>query len=80
MLFLHRLGPPFAALLGRARVVVRAVQADAQVGSAAHAGLAASRLAGQCPFLAAVVTVTGHSDFGFAIFDLLMCKVYPRKS
>jgi hypothetical protein len=77
--FQHRLGPALAALLGRARVVVRAVQADAQVGPAAHAGLAASRLAGQGPFLAAVVAVTGHADFGFAICDLRMRKLYSRK-
>ena len=67
--FQHRLGLPFAALLGRARVVMRAVQADAQVGPAAHAGLAAPRLAGQRPFLAAVVAVPGHQiyDFRFTI-------------
>jgi hypothetical protein len=54
---------------------VRAVQADTQVGPAFHAGFAAPRLAGQCPFLAAVVAVSGHSDFEFAVFDLRMRKL-----
>jgi hypothetical protein len=49
---------------------MRAVQADPQVGPAAQAAFAAPWLAGQGPFLAAVVAVTGHSDFGFAICDL----------
>ena len=65
--FHHRLGPAFAALLGHARVVMRAVQADAQVGPASQAAFAAPRLAGQCPFLAAVVAMTGHSDFRFGL-------------
>jgi hypothetical protein len=44
---------------------MRAVQADAQVGPAFHAAFAAPRLAGQRPFLAAVVAMTGHQ-----IYDL----------
>src|ERR1035437_8907544 len=72
VLFQHRLGPALAALLGRARVVMRAVQTDAQVGPAFHAGLAAPRLAGQRPFLAAVVAVTGRLDFGFAHAQTLL--------
>jgi hypothetical protein len=59
---------------------VGAVPADAQVRPAFHAGFTPARLAGQGPFLAAVVTMTGHSDFGFAIFDLVTRKLYPRKS
>ena len=77
--FQNRLGPPFAALLGHARVVVRAVQTDAQVGLAAHAAFAAPRLAGQRPRLAAVVAVSGHSDFEFTTFDMRIPEFYSRK-
>jgi hypothetical protein len=78
--FQHRFSLPFAALLGHARVVMRAVQADTQIRAAAHASFTTPRLAGQRPFLAAVVAMAGHSDLGFAIFDLLMRQLYPRKS
>ena len=70
--FHHRLSPAFAALVGHAQVVMRAVQADAQVGPAFHAGFAASRLAVQRPKLAAVVAVSGHLAFWV---DDLRCTV-----
>ena len=62
--FQHWLGPPFAALLCHARVVMRAIQTDAQVGPAFQAAFAAPRLAGQRPFLAAIVAVSGHEICG----------------
>jgi len=68
LLFQHRLGPAFAALLRCARVVMRTVQADPQVGPAFHAGLAAPRLAVQRPRLAAIMTMSGHLRFW--IYDL----------
>jgi len=43
--FQHGLGAAFAALLGRPRVVVGAVEADAQIRPAFQAAFAASRLA-----------------------------------
>ena len=64
----HRLGPAFAALMGGPRVVVRAVQADAQIGPAFHAGFTAPRLAVQRPRLAAIVAMTSHLRFW--IYDL----------
>ena len=62
VLFQHRFGPALAALLGHPRVVVRAIQADAQVGPAFHAGFAAAGLAVQRPRFAAVVAMTVHSS------------------
>src|ERR1017187_4344290 len=70
LLFQNRLGPALAAFLGHARVVVRAVEADAQVGPAFHAGLAAARLAVQRPRLAAIVAMAIHIyDLRFTIYD-----------
>ena len=66
----HRFGAAFAALVGRPRVVMRAIQADPQVGPAFHANFAAARLAVQRPRLTTVVTMTGHRDLRFMIYDL----------
>jgi hypothetical protein len=71
--FQHRFGQALAALLGHARIVMRAVQADAQVGPAFHASFAAPRLAVQRPKLAAVMAMTRH--LRFMIDDLrLPCR------
>jgi hypothetical protein len=59
-LFQDRLGPALAALLGHARVVTLAVQADAQIGPTFHAYFPAPRVAGQGPWLAALVAMTFH--------------------
>jgi hypothetical protein len=67
--FQHRLGPAFAALLRRARIVMRAVQTGTQVRAAFHANLTAARLAVQSPRLAAVVAMACRSHFCYAIQD-----------
>jgi hypothetical protein len=61
-LFQHRFGAAFAALVRHVRVVMRAVQAHAQIGAAFHAGFPPARLAGNGPGLAAVVAVSSHGD------------------
>ena len=61
--FQHRLRPAFAALLRHTLIIKRAVQTDAQVGAAFHAGFAATGLAGQRPGIAAVVAMSGHLRF-----------------
>jgi len=66
--FQHRLGSTLTALLGHARVVMDAVQADPQVGPASHAGFAAPGLAVQRPWFAAIVAMMGHLRFW--IYDL----------
>jgi hypothetical protein len=63
VLFQHRFGTAFPALLGNARVVMGAVQADPQVGPAFHAGFAAPRLGAQGPWFAAIVTMSVHLRF-----------------
>jgi hypothetical protein len=63
VLFQHRFGPTFPALVGRPRIVVRAVQADAQISPAFHADFTAPGLAVQRPRLAAIVAVTRHLRF-----------------
>ena len=63
--FQHRLGPAFAALISRARIIMGAVQADPQVGPAFHAGFAAAGLAAQGPGFAAVVTMACHLIYNF---------------
>ena len=75
MLFQHRLGPALAALLRDAWIVVRAVQADAQIGAAFHVGFAAAGLAGERPRLAAIMAMTIHIyDLRFTIYD---CRMMP---
>jgi hypothetical protein len=70
VLFEHRLGPSFAALLSHMRIVMRAVQADAQVGAAFHARLAATGLAGKRPKLAAIMAMAIHIyDLRYKIYD-----------
>ena len=60
MFFQHRFGPAFPALLGRARVVMRAIEADAQIRPAFQAGFAPPRLAVQGPRLTTVVAMSGQ--------------------
>jgi hypothetical protein len=57
----NRLGATIAALLRSARIVADAVQADAQIRPAAMAAFPAAGLAGQGPFPAAMVTLSGRS-------------------
>ena len=61
VLFEHRLRAPFAALVGGANIVARAIQADPQVRPAAMARLAAPRLHRQRPFPAALVAMSCHA-------------------
>ena len=58
LLFKDRFGAEVAALVRGARIVIGAIEADAQVGVAAVTGVAATGEAGQCPFPAAFVTMT----------------------
>ena len=60
ILVLDRFGPAFAAPVRRVAVVVPAVEADAQVGTAVLAALAPAGLRAERPGRAASMTVTGH--------------------
>ncbi len=75
----HRIGAAFAALLRHARIVARAVQADAQIGAAFHAAFAAAGIAVDRPRLAAVVAMTGHRYLRLMIFNLRLRKQYARQ-
>ena len=57
MFFGHRIGAAVAALMGHARIIAGAIQADFEVGSALMAGLGASRQARQRVFPATSVAM-----------------------
>ena len=63
VLFEHGFGAALAALVRRADIVMRAVQAHPQVGPAFQAALPASRLPAQGPRLAAIVAMISHLRF-----------------
>ena len=54
----YQIGAPFAALLGGARVVVRAVQSHTQIHAAFHAGFAAAGVAVDGPGFTAMVAMS----------------------
>ncbi|EEF57762.1 hypothetical protein [Pedosphaera parvula] len=64
MLLLNRVGPAVAALMGRARIVADAVQADPQVSATTMARFASPGVSRESPFPSALVTMTcqGHVD------------------
>ena len=69
VLFQHKIGTPLAALFRHARVVALAVQAHAQVRATFHADLTATGIAGDCPRLATLMTMSGHLKLRwFAIY------------
>jgi hypothetical protein len=59
--FQNRIGAPLAALMRRAQIVMRAIQADSQIRAAFHANFAATGIARKRPRLATVVTDTVHN-------------------
>lgn len=61
VLFGHGFGAPVLALVGDARVVMHAIEADFQVRATTVARFAASRLAGESELPAAFMTMTGHA-------------------
>lgn len=61
VLFIHRLSPAFAALMGHNHVVVDAVAAAAQVGVAFIAGIAPARKMRPFPFPSAVEAMPCHA-------------------
>jgi hypothetical protein len=67
-------------LLGHARVIMRAIQARAQVGPAVHARFAAPRLAIQRPGLAAVMAMTRQRRLRFMVYDLRFEQHYRRRA
>ena len=55
------IGPAISALVGSARIITDTIQTNAQIGVATVAGISAAGLAGQSPFPAAIVTMSGSS-------------------
>jgi hypothetical protein len=58
-LFQDRIRPAFPALLRDPQIVMRAIQARAQIRAAFHANFAATRLAVQRPKFAAILAMSG---------------------
>jgi hypothetical protein len=65
--FLHRFCPSVAALLCGSRIVAAAVLADAEVGTASRASLAATREAGERPFPAAFPAMARHGPTTYCL-------------
>ena len=61
VLFIHRLSPAFAALVGNDHVIVNAIAAATQVGVAFITGIAATRQMRQLPFPSAVEAMPCHA-------------------
>ena len=61
VLFIHRLSPAFAALVGHNHIVVDAIAAAAQVRVALIAGIAPARQMRQLPFPSAVEAMPCHA-------------------
>jgi hypothetical protein len=66
----YRLRPTFAALMCHLWVIMRAIQAYAQIRATFHAGFAAPRLAAQRPGFTAVMAMTCQIHLRFTIGDL----------
>jgi|TARA_B000000609_G_scaffold145585_1_gene127077 hypothetical protein len=60
VLFIHRLSPAFAALVGNDHVIVNAIAATTQVGVTFIAGIAPARQMRQLPFPSAVEAMPCH--------------------
>ena len=61
VLFIHRLSPAFAALVGNNHVIVNTIAAATQVGVAFITGIAAARQIRQLPFPSAVEAMSCHA-------------------
>ena len=61
VLFIHRLSPAFAALVGNDHVIVNAIVAAPQVGIAFITGITAARQIRQLPFPSAVEAMSCHA-------------------